>query len=118
MVCSRRVPSTLALVLLVSIPAAAEPAAFDIAGHWEGTVPLDQQNLHIVLNVEGTAAQPRATISIPESRLDAFPLPHVGIEGTELSFDVPGGWGLAMFAGLGLAPEEEVISYRGQLAGS
>jgi pimeloyl-ACP methyl ester carboxylesterase len=91
-----------------------EPAA----GHWEGSVNLPGHNLNILLDVSGRAAQLRGTLSILESRLEAFPVPRIGVEQGELSFEVPPGWGLAMFAGLGLKPEEEIITYRGRMTGS
>jgi pimeloyl-ACP methyl ester carboxylesterase len=89
----------------------------EVAGHWEGAVALGGQDLDVLLDIQGSNADLHGTISILESRLEAFPLPRIGTNAGELTFEIPPGWGLAMFAGLGLPPDQEVIGYQGRLMG-
>lgn len=111
----RRLLVMLALTLLGGLTTSVAAQQDSAAGHWEGRIPLAEQNLNILLDLAGTGADLRGTVSILESRLEAFQLPRVGVDAGELQFEVPPGWGLAMFGGLGLRPEEEVLAYRGRL---
>ncbi|HEV3216845.1 MAG TPA: alpha/beta fold hydrolase [Vicinamibacterales bacterium] len=114
----RRFPAMLAFALVGCVAASAAAQQDSPAGHWEGRVALAGQDLNVLLDLDGKDADLHGTLSILESRLEAFSLPRVVVDAGELRFEVPAGWGLAMFAGLGLTPEEEVITYRGRLATS
>jgi pimeloyl-ACP methyl ester carboxylesterase len=107
---------SLLFACLVSLRLDSQPLG--ATGHWEGTVTLTGQNLNLLLDIDRADAELHGTISILESRLEAFPLPRVRLIGDEFEFEVPEGWGLAMFAGLGLRPDEEIITFRGSLTTS
>jgi pimeloyl-ACP methyl ester carboxylesterase len=115
---SRRYP-TLMLACSLALPAAtAAQTAPDVAGTWEGSTPIagTAPALTLRIDVQATAdGGIAAVMDVPESKLIRFRVPQARYADRHLTFDVPPGWGLAMFRDIGLRRDEEVIHFEGDL---
>jgi hypothetical protein len=83
---SRRSLLTLAL-LLASAPFLRAQAPVNPAGHWEGTVDLQGNQLQFGVDfIQDTAGQFTGTIEIPSQQLKGLPLLKVAVDGKTVNF--------------------------------
>src|SRR5262245_28784315 len=107
----------LAAIALVLGTAQEANAQRSVTGVWVGEASLAGGNLTLRFDVSPTDSGIGVVMDIPESKLIRFPAPRGSFRDDSLHVEVPAGWGLAMFRDIGLAPEEQVIRFDGQLRG-
>jgi CubicO group peptidase (beta-lactamase class C family) len=95
-------------VTVATAPAAAQSA--NPAGRWEGAISLPGTELKIALALESAAGGPwSGTIDIPAQGAQALPLGNLRVDGSNISFDLPGVPGTPTFTGV-VAPDGRSIS--------
>ena len=106
---SRRTLPYAVLIGLLLIPAALVPGTASAqtpaaAGRWEGAISLPGTELQVVLTLVAPGTAWSGTIDIPAQGAAALPLGKVAVEGSAVSFTLPGVPGEPAFKGT-LAPD-------------
>ena len=89
----------------------------NVAGTWYGAVSLAGGDFSLRVDLTRSDSGVAAVMSIRESKLIGFPVPDAQFVNRSLRLSVPKGWGLAMFRDIGLAEDEQIICFEGDVAG-
>ena len=93
---------SICILLLMLCGAAAihaQQPVVSAAGHWEGAITLPGTSLDVRVDLEETAGRWAGTIAIPAQGLRDFALGGVAVDGTAVSFVMPGIPGAPTFTG-------------------
>jgi pimeloyl-ACP methyl ester carboxylesterase len=82
---------------------------------WHGIAQVGERSLDVRLTVTRTGTETKALIDLVQARLLDFPLPSFEMDAARVRFEIPPGWGLAMFRDIGLQPEQQRITFEGTL---
>lgn len=102
---------------VVLFAATSTQAQQNVIGTWYGVVPLPGGDFSLRVDLTRSDSGVAGVMSIRESKLIGFPVPDARFANGKLRLSVPKGWGLAMFRDIGLAEEEQTITFEGTLSG-
>jgi hypothetical protein len=74
---------------------------------WHGAAHVGGRPLDVRLTVTKAGTDTKAVIDLVQARLQDFSLPAFEMQADRVRFEVPPGWGLAMFRDIGLRSEEQ-----------